>query len=1088
MTRPWVASIYCTVLLLGSCTRRPESNQEKTMSEQSWNLVQDSLQERTIQGGDRHTWHWPVRGGTVGRLQVTEVGVDVVVHLYAANDPQPELVVDGLDGEWGVERMSVVPKTDTTYRIEIEPLSPRAHHGRYRLVTTPLAAATQQDRINAKAERLFDAAERLRRQATPESRRAALDQYREAKELFAKGGNSRWQLEVLQRMGFLHKQLGERRQARTFYRQLLDQARRVQDRKEEGVTLNRLGQLDFVEEQVASAQQRFEAAMAIAREIGDEPLRAISLNNLAMLRYRREELVGAIRDLTTVSQLWRDLQRPLDAANALFNLNFALRAQGKYPEAFDALDEALQLRRLRNDRAGIAEVLLQVGNIHRLQGELAAAAEAFEQALDGGAEVLTGNFQVLLNNNLGLVRLQQGRQGAAIEHLEEARVRAHQLELRRPEAMACLNLAALRRTQGDSEASLLLLARSREIFDELADQRHLAACSLIEGLNLRDQGHAEEALRLLEAAVDRVEELRLRQSGWALRMAFFATRQNYYDELTDLLYELYRESGEARYAERALYTSERRRARSLLDAIAEGGLAFRGDTALLDLERRQSEELAEVSRQRQLTTTEAPELARRERKLLVQLETTRAAIHRSSPQYAQLTRSRPLDVETIQREVLDGQTRLLAYALGEQRSLLFVLDHEGPLRLFELPERRLIERAVAKARLALTTLSPARQAANRRSLQELSNLILGPLATQLGNKRLAIVADGALQTIPFAALPEPISLDAEFPLSDKPQPWLLEGREVVRLPSASTLAALRSEVRGRAPAPFEIAVFADPVFSTDDPRVPSTAGGGSATLPVLELTGVRRNQSLGEALHRLPATALEAQAIRDLVGHPDTSLFATSFEANRAHFNNEELGQFRTLHFATHGFLDPVNPELSGLALSMVDEQGRPTDGFIRAYELYSRRLGAELVVLSACQTGLGKLVAGEGLVGLPRGFLYAGVPRVIVSLWNVADESTAVLMDHFYREYGDGVAPVAALRRAQLAMLAEKDKPDSLPFHWAPFIFLGDWLPVNSLESRSDQEFGTGDDGTVTGSDLGKGDGYSATGDSSRESDGKAE
>jgi CHAT domain-containing protein len=191
-------------------------------------------------------------------------------------------------------------------------------------------------------------------------------------------------------------------------------------------------------------------------------------------------------------------------------------------------------------------------------------------------------------------------------------------------------------------------------------------------------------------------------------------------------------------------------------------------------------------------------------------------------------------------------------------------------------------------------------------------------------------------------------------------------------------------------------------------------------------------------LARLLMTRDEAEAILSVTPR-NGGLAALDFRANRATATSDELSDYRIVHFATHGLLDSEHPELSGLALSLVDEQGRSQDGFLRLHEIFNLRLPVELVVLSACQTGLGKEVKGEGLVGLTRGFMYAGASRVVASLWQVNDAATAELMKRFYRRMlQDGMRPAAALRAAQIEMWK---KPQwQSPFYWSGFALQGEW------------------------------------------------
>jgi CHAT domain-containing protein len=176
--------------------------------------------------------------------------------------------------------------------------------------------------------------------------------------------------------------------------------------------------------------------------------------------------------------------------------------------------------------------------------------------------------------------------------------------------------------------------------------------------------------------------------------------------------------------------------------------------------------------------------------------------------------------------------------------------------------------------------------------------------------------------------------------------------------------------------------------------------------------------------------------ITTLTGQP---LKALDFAASRATATSPQLGQYQIVHFATHSLINNQHPELSGIVLSLVDEQGQPQDGFLRLYEVYNLKLEADLVVLSACQTALGKDIKGEGLVGLTRGFMFAGAPRVVASLWKVSDKATAELMKRFYQKMlKDGLRPAAALRDAQVSML--KERQWSAAYYWAGFVLQGEW------------------------------------------------
>jgi CHAT domain-containing protein len=325
--------------------------------------------------------------------------------------------------------------------------------------------------------------------------------------------------------------------------------------------------------------------------------------------------------------------------------------------------------------------------------------------------------------------------------------------------------------------------------------------------------------------------------------------------------------------------------------------------------------------------------------------------------------------------------------------------------------------------------------------QSLSQILLSPVAAHLGNKRLVFVTDGALQYIPFAMLADPVA--------GKNQP-LVVNHEVVSLPSASALAIQRSELAGRQPAPKMLAVIADPVFDRSDERLKTVASDKEQS-EVITSDDARSIEHLAEessnksstttprlVIPRLPFTRQEATRLLALA--PRASSFgAIDFQANRETVLEGDLSQYRYVHFATHGVMDSERPGLSSLVLSMVDEKGKPQDGFLRANDIYNLKLPAELVVLSACQTGLGKEIKGEGLVGLTRGFMYAGAARVVVSLWNVNDKATSELMVKFYEKMiKQGARPAAALRAAQVEM--RRQKAWQSPYYWAAFTLQGEW------------------------------------------------
>jgi len=423
---------------------------------------------------------------------------------------------------------------------------------------------------------------------------------------------------------------------------------------------------------------------------------------------------------------------------------------------------------------------------------------------------------------------------------------------------------------------------------------------------------------------------------------------------------------------------------------------------------------------------------------------------------ARTRQTQPLSAKAIQQQ-LDDDMLLLQYALDQKRSHLWAVTGTN-ITHYYLPGRAEIEKSANELQQALIDNEPRRSKesdiealARRRSAParfqqhafELSRLILNDVAPQLGNKRLVIVADGSLHYIPFEALPLPaVIVTAQHATSNSQHPLLLLNNEIVYQPSASALAMLRTRpvvVSNR------VAVLADPVFNKEDSNgtrgvISRKAKGSSDSVDASKAKLRRSLRDIGDigtgeyTLQRLEFSLKEANAITRVA--PRGSMKAVGFKASRALAMSPLLKQFGYVHFATHGLLNGINPELSGIVLSMVNERGQPEDGYLTLRDIYRLDLPTHLVVVSACETGVGKRVPGEGLIGITRGFMNAGAQSVVVSLWRVDDEATAELMERFYTHmFKRALSPAAALRQAKLDM-----KDQHHPYQWAGFVLQGDW------------------------------------------------
>lgn len=825
--------------------------------------------------------------------------------------------------------------------------------------------------------------------------RAALGYYQQALDVFQQAGEQGfWKTNVLHNLASIYIGLGEPDAALASSRQVLELQRAIGDRRGEARNLVNLGVLYANLGELGQALESYAAALALFRKSGDRLGEAMLLHNRGVAYYGLGDFQRALADLEQALAIRRDAGDRKGEVLTEISIGHTLWQLGETGPALDRARRAAAVANAASDRRGEMVARLLVARVDVAAGEPAAALAELAVALE---------LAHLLENRLD---------EASIRHLTgEAHLALGQPEKAGETLAKAVDLARAVRNPARLIVSLTALARAERRLDRPADAR----------------SRVEEALRLIETS-------RTTETDPDLRASFLAAQRSAFELAIDLLMELDRRQPGQGFAEEALAISERARARSLLDLLQEARADVREgvDPRLRDRERGLLVRLnAKAGRQADLLSRPATEERRRAadeeiRSVLDELAQVEAEIRRSSPRYAALTQP-PLATSAEIRGLLDPESLLLEYSLGEERSFLWAVD-QATVTGFELPPRARIESA-ARAVYDRLAVLPTRDVELEEAAESLSRMLLGPVTGRLGKRRLIVVADGELQYIPFGVLPVPEAAPAPTdPAGPVP---LLARHEVVNAPSASTVA-LERRLSRQAPAPGAVAVLADPVFGPEDPRVAARTGKTSAAGPGL------RSAEPAAPLLRLPWTRREAEAII-AVAPAGRSLLALDFRASRATAESPELAGYRIVHFATHGLIDSTTPALSGLMLSRVGEQGQPQEGFLGLRDIYNLRLGAELVVLSGCETALGKEVRGEGLVGLTQGFLYSGARQVVASLWRIEDRATAELMSRFYRGLlVDGLPPAAALRRAQLAI--RDDKRWRSPYYWSGFVLQGDW------------------------------------------------
>lgn len=1001
-----------------------------------------------MRAGETHPYLFEVRAGELVRADVEQVGIDVTLALF--DEAGRELTrVDSPTGDRRLETAPLVAPEDGAFRLEVIAAAGQ-EPGRYRLSLSVPRPASETDRRQVAGEWAYAEARWLQKEQEAAASRRAWERFAQALEHFQASGDRRRQAASLRRLGEVRYGLGELAGAFASYREALDLYRELEDPAGQGIVLSSLGPIYRRRGELERAIECYEEAQELAEASGNDEIGRTARNNLAGVYLDLGELEQALEIYRELEEAWSQAGRREKQATAAVNVGTTYLRLGELEPAREAFEKVLRLARAEGWIRLQALALDQLGFLRWRQRRLDDARLHLQEALGLYQSLEASLEQARVLNSLGLVHLVEKEWQAAEKSFQESLEIFRRASAPRDEAAVLINLGWLRLESGDWRESLQLHEEALEIFQRLEDLSGQASAHYGAGRALAAGERLAEALDRVGLALELVEDLRSRIQAETHRTRFFASRQDYYELYVELLMRLHRRDETAGFDGRAFGAGERRRARGLLDLLAEAGGEVRHGVApdLLAEERRLRDQILQTDRDRRALPGGAepdPELAAQVEtdmgQLLARYEALKAEIRRQSPHYAALTQPEPLSAGEVQEQLLDEETQLLAYSLGREKSYLWLVSRHGLVSRV-LPGREPIEALAQKVHDRLSQgWEPDWGGSGEQAVAKLSEILLGPVAGELSARRLVVVPDGALHYLPFAALPLPAGAGG-------PAPALLIDRfEVVHLPSASALALLRREVEGRPLPPGSVAVLADPVFQPDDPRLATGPRAGATG-------GVEAGTSAGErrgtpgaappgapalaGLERLEYSHQEAQAILSLAP-PGTTFSALGFAASREVALSGELSGYRVVHFATHGLIDPEHPRLSGVVLSLLDEAGQTQDGVLRLLDLYNLELPVELVVVSACRSALGEEVRGEGMVGLTRGFMYAGAPRLVVSLWNVNDPATAELMARFYRGlFEEGLAPAAALRAAQRSLRRETRWKD--PYFWAGFILQGEW------------------------------------------------
>ena len=1016
----------------------------------------DDLPTQSIEGGQSLQFTLDLSEGDVWVVEVEQLDVDVSLAVLEPGGDR-RLEIDHPSGPVGFEDLAWNVEVDGTHTLVVDCPEPQ-EPGNISLRST-VTRGNAADRRLAEGLRLY-----LDPSARPADDLDDADTYRDLLAKLATHGGEppshprvqRWlEARSLRRLGQRTFDGAQLLEAGDAFERALALLRPDGSGWEVAALLNDCGMAHRLVGSPLRALERLEEALELSESLGHTSAAATALNNLGVLHEALGEPEEALAYYGRALELWGELGQVTKAATTHHNIGVTFLSLGLLDEADAALQHALEIRSRLQDLSGQATTLTVVGWARALEGDHECALDAYDRALHFHRDLGNSRGEVATLDRRALVLAHLGQTRAAVDDLQTALDLLRDSGNRVAEAHVQANVGTLYFELGEGELAARSLARAQELFQSIGDLQGEALVLATLGGAERSQNRLAAAITYYEEALAKVESVRDQMSSPTFRRSFLAARFDLVDALVELRMALNDIEPGVGHGRTAFEIAERARARGLLEGLSRGaGWWQEAASELVERERqlrrqiRFKEDLRLERIENDGPANDIERLGDEVASLLIEYQRLEGRLWRSAE--TGFT-PRALGVEAI-RDSLDPDTVLVVIYPGSEQSTAWIVDATG-FQSVELP----IPDTVDLQHLARQTRDhlaashrPGHRGQAESDARQLSNLVLLPLAEALRpwrDRRLVLVADGALAVVPFATLPSPLASDEQAGRA----PPLVEHFEIVHLPSVSVLPILRRE----SPVPAgKLALIADPVFTADDPRLdpsPQIAQGAIEGLSDHSTVAPWAGGSRGdiEKLRRLPWAGREAEAILALLDETDPRWVALGLAAHRDAVTRGPLDSYALLHFATHGWLDDRHPLLSGIVLSRFDSNGRRREAFLRVPEIARLHLAAELVVLSACDTGRGESLRGEGVVGMAHAFFQAGARRLVVSHWSVDDEATALLMEHFYRGLlVEQLAPGAALRKAQRALKSEARW--SAPYYWGAFTLQGDWRPIAQAVSAA--------------------------------------
>lgn len=820
-------------------------------------------------------------------------------------------------------------------------------------------------------------------------------------------------------------------------RQALELSERAGDKARAGTAMVYLAAAVSYQGRLSEALEIAQKDVLVARESGDKKVLEQALNNLASINGGLGRLEESLASFYELLDLARAIDDPTMQYVTLLNIGEAYVRADDPDNAELPLQESLRLARelkpnlhaTNPSKKAIEMVLLNLGAMEMARRHYDAALNYYEQVHASKPE--SSLWVVAALQGMVASYQQLGEPQKAIDFIDQAIPIAEKAASGAEYRNLLSALGESQEKLGNFDAALASENRALALIhdaggDPDSEWQVESRIAHIE----RASGNNERALEHYQKAIREIELLRsVALNTEEGRAGVVEKSRSTYAETADLLVDLHREN-------EALETVERARARGFLDMLAEARVGV-ADELTPDQHKQENFILSRISSTQKKMWKQnisAEEKKQNEAELNAaesDLEKLHLQIRESNPHYASLQYPEPIPIDAIQGKLLDDHTALIEYLLGDKRSLAWVVTKNNATATI-LPGRKEIEERVATYRKHLSEhISALTLDQSLRTINilggELYESLFKPIENQVRtSKTLIFIPDGTLGYLPFEAL---------VAASDRGRSiYLAERFAIVYGPSATALVTV-GEANDHVVPHKALLAFGDPVITPDEGSQTKLKLSSGSMSKVRRPSPSEDYAERGFSLARLPYTRDEVTGIGKLFP-PDQRRLYLGADAREETVKSEKLDEFRYIHFATHGFLDESHPGRSGILLSLTSDSKE--DGILQAGEIIRLKLNADIVTLSACSTGLGKFVNGEGILGLTRAFFYAGAKNVAVSLWNVNDSATAMLMESFYVNLRRGLPKREALRQAKLSLLRSSQPSWRHPYFWAPFVLEG--------------------------------------------------